>query len=248
VLWRCQPAASRSPAASSPAPRSRFEQSTTPTPTIDGRLQWDSDNNRLAVGDGAGTKVFSDNTVVEDRANHSGTQTAATISDFNTAVRTSRLDQMANPTASVDLNGQKIIDLADPATDQEAATKAYVDANSGGAQGPSGPAGAVLYWSSTDVVVSGTTSETTLATTPIGTLTPGSIIRYRAAGTMNNNTTVTQTPVFTFKFGGTTIFTRSISHDCSAPSTSCGSTVTSSPADPSSSGAASSTSSASRSR
>ena len=35
------------------------------------------------------------------RANHTGTQTAATISEFNTAVRTNRLDQMAAPTVAV---------------------------------------------------------------------------------------------------------------------------------------------------
>lgn len=47
-----------------------------------------------------------------NRANHSGTQLAATISDFNTAVRTNRLDQMALPTAAVPFNGQKITGLA----------------------------------------------------------------------------------------------------------------------------------------
>jgi hypothetical protein len=31
------------------------------------------------------------------RANHTGTQLAATISDFDTQVRTSRLDQLASP-------------------------------------------------------------------------------------------------------------------------------------------------------
>jgi len=35
------------------------------------------------------------------RANHTGTQTASTVSDFDTQVRTSRLDQMAAPTGSV---------------------------------------------------------------------------------------------------------------------------------------------------
>lgn len=62
------------------------------------------------------------------RANHTGTQLAATISDFNTAVRLNRLDQLAVPTASINLNGQKIIGLADPSAAQDAATKAYVDA------------------------------------------------------------------------------------------------------------------------
>ncbi len=38
------------------------------------------------------------------RANHTGTQLASTISNFDTQVRTSRLDQMAAPTASVDFS------------------------------------------------------------------------------------------------------------------------------------------------
>ena len=54
--------------------------------------------------------------------------TAAKISDFDTQVRTSRLDQMAAPTATVSLNAQKIGNLADPTAAQDAATKAYVDA------------------------------------------------------------------------------------------------------------------------
>jgi hypothetical protein len=61
------------------------------------------------------------------RANHTGTQTASTISDFDTQVRTSRLDQMAAPTASVSLNSQKITGLATPTASTDAATKAYVD-------------------------------------------------------------------------------------------------------------------------
>jgi hypothetical protein len=56
------------------------------------------------------------------------TLTAAKISDFDTQVRTSRLDQMAAPTASVSLNSQKITNLATPTADTDAATKAYVDA------------------------------------------------------------------------------------------------------------------------
>lgn len=56
------------------------------------------------------------------------TLTAAKISDFDTQVRTSRLDQMAVPTGSVSLNSQKITNLATPTADTDAATKAYVDA------------------------------------------------------------------------------------------------------------------------
>ena len=61
------------------------------------------------------------------RANHTGSQTASTISDFDTQVRTNRLDQMAAPTGSVSLNSQKITNLATPTSNTDASTKAYVD-------------------------------------------------------------------------------------------------------------------------
>lgn len=48
------------------------------------------------------------------RANHTGTQLASTISNFDTQVRTSRLDQMAAPTAAVSMNSQKLTNLGAP--------------------------------------------------------------------------------------------------------------------------------------
>lgn len=53
---------------------------------------------------------------------------ASNINDFDTQVRTNRLDQMAAPTAAVSLNSQKITNLGTPTADNDAATKAYVDA------------------------------------------------------------------------------------------------------------------------
>jgi hypothetical protein len=69
------------------------------------------------------------------RANHTGTQTASTISDFDTQVRTSRLDQMAAPTASVALNAQKITGLADPTSNQDAVTLKYLTDQKGANNG-----------------------------------------------------------------------------------------------------------------
>jgi hypothetical protein len=66
------------------------------------------------------------------RANHTGTQTASTISDFDTQVRTSKVTDLAAPTGSFSMNSQKITSLADPTADQDAATKAYVDAATAG--------------------------------------------------------------------------------------------------------------------
>jgi len=61
------------------------------------------------------------------RANHTGTQLAATISDFNTAVRTNRLDQMAAPTADTSMGGFKLTNVATPVSGTDAANKQYVD-------------------------------------------------------------------------------------------------------------------------
>jgi hypothetical protein len=69
------------------------------------------------------------------RANHTGTQTASTVSDFDTQVRTSRLDQMAAPTAAVPLNAQKITGLADPTNAQDAVTLNYITTQKGAVSG-----------------------------------------------------------------------------------------------------------------
>jgi hypothetical protein len=61
------------------------------------------------------------------RANHTGTQTASTISNFDTQVRTSTLNQMAAPTTALDVASQKITSLATPTANADAATKLYVD-------------------------------------------------------------------------------------------------------------------------
>ena len=62
------------------------------------------------------------------RANHTGTQTASTISDFDTQVRTSKVTDLAAPTGSFSMNTQKITSLATPTTSTDASTKGYVDA------------------------------------------------------------------------------------------------------------------------
>lgn len=69
------------------------------------------------------------------RANHTGTQTASTISDFDTQVRTSRLDQMTAPNTSLSINSQKLVNVADPTANQDAVTLAYLNAQKGAVSG-----------------------------------------------------------------------------------------------------------------
>lgn len=91
------------------------------TPSV-GQIYYNSTTGRLEF---RGASAWIDPTA---RANHSGTQTASTISDLATTVQAYRLDQFAAPTASVSLNSQKITNLATPTVSTDAATKGYVDA------------------------------------------------------------------------------------------------------------------------
>lgn len=56
------------------------------------------------------------------RANHTGTQLASTISDFDTQVRTSSLNQMVAPTADLSINSHKLTNVTDGTSAQDAAT------------------------------------------------------------------------------------------------------------------------------
>jgi len=92
-----------------------------PSTPVPGQFYYDSVSGRLLF---RGASAWIDPT---DRQFHSGTQLANTISNFDTQVRVSRLDQMAAPTAAVSLNSQRITNLATPTADGDAATKGYVD-------------------------------------------------------------------------------------------------------------------------
>jgi hypothetical protein len=59
------------------------------------------------------------------RANHTGTQTASTVSDFDTQVRTSKVTDLAAPTGSFSMNSQKITNLANPVDNGDAVSLGY---------------------------------------------------------------------------------------------------------------------------
>lgn len=61
-----------------------------------------------------------------DRANHTGTQLASTISNLDGTIRGYRLDQFAAPTAAVAFGSQRLTNLADPTSAQDAATRGWV--------------------------------------------------------------------------------------------------------------------------
>jgi hypothetical protein len=83
------------------------------------------------------TKLYADS--IKSRAVHTGTQLASTISDIDTRVRTSRIDQMAIPTAPVNHNMQRLYSVADGTATNDAINKGQFDA------GPVATTAAVTY-------------------------------------------------------------------------------------------------------
>ncbi len=61
------------------------------------------------------------------RANHTGTQLAATISDLAATVQAYRLDQFAAPTGPLSVGGQRVTSGATPVLAGDLTTKSYVD-------------------------------------------------------------------------------------------------------------------------
>lgn len=62
------------------------------------------------------------------RANHTGTQLAATISDLASVVQAYSLSAFTAPSADLSINSHKLTNVTDPSNPQDAATKNYVDA------------------------------------------------------------------------------------------------------------------------
>lgn len=95
------------------------------TPSVSG-LMVSTDKSKLD-NIAAGATANSTDAQLRDRSTHTGTQAAATISNFDVQVRTSRLDQMSAPTASVSMGNQLVTNVATPVAGTDAANKAYVD-------------------------------------------------------------------------------------------------------------------------
>jgi hypothetical protein len=64
-----------------------------------------------------------------NRATHIGVQPASSISDFDAQVRTNRLDQLAGPASSVNINDQFLTNVRAPINAKDGANKEYVDAS-----------------------------------------------------------------------------------------------------------------------
>jgi hypothetical protein len=77
-------------------------------------------------GIASGATANSTDSFLLNRTNHTGTQTASTISDLAAVVKAYRLDEFAVPTTSVSMGGQKITNVATPTANGDAATYDWV--------------------------------------------------------------------------------------------------------------------------
>lgn len=105
-------------------PTITLAQGVAPAPTAEGDIQWDTDDNRLAIGDGVATRLFSDNSVILP-ANGMIARTAANVAAARTITGTAPIavangDGVAgNPTVSFDglgLDALTDVTLTAPAT------------------------------------------------------------------------------------------------------------------------------------
>lgn len=97
-----------------------------------GREYFDTTLGYARISDGTTWERASFDLDPYARGNHSGTQTAATISDLATVVQAYRLDQFAVPTADLNLNNRKLTNVANGTSAGDAVTRAQLDAVSVG--------------------------------------------------------------------------------------------------------------------
>jgi hypothetical protein len=102
-------------------------------------------------------KVWTGTTAVDflDRANHTGTQLASTISDLIATIQAQRLDQLAAPNADVSLASHKLTNVTDPVGAQDAATRNYVDTQLAALTSGQVIKGAVKVAATTNVTITG---------------------------------------------------------------------------------------------
>ena len=106
-----------------------INQSITSADIVNGAIINDDINANAAI---ALSKLATDPLA---RANHTGTQLASTISNFDTQVRTSKVTDLAAPTGSFSMNSQKITNLANPVDNGDAVSLGYLTGQKGIANG-----------------------------------------------------------------------------------------------------------------
>jgi hypothetical protein len=130
-----------------------------------GQLYFDTTLDRLQVRNSSAWGLTADNALNLNgqnaafylaRGNHTGTQLAATISDLATTVQAYRLDQFALPTAALNINSQRLTNVADPSSAQDAATKNYVDTQMQSAAAGIDSKPSVRVVANTNITLSGT--------------------------------------------------------------------------------------------
>lgn len=108
---------------------------TAPTSPVTGQVYFDSSSLKILTWDGtAWTAKATDSALLNgqnaayylSRANHTGTQTAATISDLATTVKAYHLNEFAAPTANIPMAGYKFTGHATPTTAGDVATYDWV--------------------------------------------------------------------------------------------------------------------------
>ena len=128
-------------------PTLTLTQSATPTPTTEGVVEWDTDNNQIAVGDGSGTKVFS--------ADADLSITESQISDLGSYIGASTTDTLTNKTFDANGTGNSLsnVETADIASGSKTGSDTTL------VTGTAGTNGYLPKWNADGDIVDSTVQE-----------------------------------------------------------------------------------------
>lgn len=108
-----------------------------PSSPVQGQFYYNTVDDQLYIWDGSAWGLVATDAEMLNgqaasyylsRTNHTGSQTASTISDLASVVKSYRLDEFANPTADVSFNGYKITSVANGVSSTDAINKGQLDA------------------------------------------------------------------------------------------------------------------------
>lgn len=134
------------------ATRNRLEDPRTsdpsPNSSLAGLVWFNTSTSKWMYCDG------TSNVDPRDRTTHTGFQTASTISDLDGTIRAYRLDQLTAPNTDLSIGTNRLTNVVDPSSSQDAATKNYVDAQMAALTSGQTIKGAVTCAATTNVTLS----------------------------------------------------------------------------------------------
>jgi hypothetical protein len=174
-----------------------LEQSTTPAPTAEGRIMWDTDDNILVVGDGAATQTFLSapaSVVSGDIDYYTGAKVKARLPKGPSAWNlrqnlAATIPEYCHPLAMGNFSGLKVQATSDTAVSVTGVLGLSVSAaiTASGANGLDTGTEAISTWYNVFVIWNGTSAACLLSVSATAPTLPGSYVNFVRVGAVRND-------------------------------------------------------------